>query len=172
MSVPCNVGAGYISKSRNRAGLCASAVLCAFVASSAAAECRPDRITVAGDWGHASFTIELADEPSERAQGLMHVEQMPLMQGMLFVYETPQHATFWMRNTLIPLDMLFADATGRITVVHPNAIPLDESIVDGGEGVLFVLEINGGMAQRLGIEPGDLLAHPSIGEEAELSCDD
>ncbi len=101
----------------------------------------------------------------------MYVESMPTMSGMLFVYDAPQHATFWMRNTLIPLDMIFLDETGTITHIHSNAKPLDETIIDGGQGVRFVLEINGGLAKRLDIEVGDFLQHPAIGEKASLSCD-
>ena len=69
---------------------------------------------------------------------------------MLFVYEGPRRVAFWMKNTLIPLDMIFADATGRVTRVHANAVPLDETPIDGGEGVQFVLEINGGLADAAG----------------------
>ena len=61
---------------------------------------------------------------------------------------------FWMKNTLIPLDMIFADASGTVTRVHPNAVPQDLSVIDGGEGVRYVLEINGGMAKRMGIVEG------------------
>jgi uncharacterized membrane protein (UPF0127 family) len=81
---------------------------------------------------------------------------------MLFVYPAPQRASFWMKNTLIPLDMIFADATGRVTRVHSNAVPGDETPIDGGEGVSFVLEINGGLARRLGIAPGAELRHPAV----------
>ncbi|SMY07977.1 DUF192 domain-containing protein [Flavimaricola marinus] len=145
-------------------------LLSAAGASSAAAACREDRVTVRGDWGQANFTVEVADDSAERGRGLMYVEQMPTMAGMLFVYDAPQRATFWMRNTLIPLDMLFAGPDGTVLTVHENAVPLDETTIDGGEGVKFVLEINGGMAGRLGIEPGDVLQHPSIGAAAAAPC--
>lgn len=135
------------------------------------AQCAPDQALIKGAFGQARFSVELADTGDERAKGLMHVESMPTMSGMLFVYDAPQHATFWMRNTLIPLDMIFMDESGTITHIHSNAKPLDETIIDGGQGVRFVLEINGGMAMRLGMKVGDLLQHPSIGEKAALSCD-
>ena len=67
-----------------------------------------------------------------------------------------------MRNTLIPLDMIFADGAGRIARVHAMAVPLDETPIDGGEGIQFVLEINGGMADRLGLPPGAQMRHPAI----------
>jgi uncharacterized membrane protein (UPF0127 family) len=139
-------------------------------AGGAAAECREDRVSVLGDFGRVGFSVEVADEPAERSRGLMFVAEMDLFEGMLFVYERPQRAWFWMRNTLIPLDMLFADATGTITRIHANAVPLDETPIDGGEGVRFVLEINGGMAERLGIAPGDRLQHPAIGPGAAAPC--
>lgn len=134
----------------------------ALVAGPVVAGCREDRVTVRGPWGQANFAVQVADDPQERSQGLMFVESMPTMSGMLFVYERPQRASFWMRNTLIPLDMLFADEAGRITRVHANAVPLDETPIDGGEGVRFVLEINGGLAARLGIKAGDVMEHPAI----------
>jgi uncharacterized membrane protein (UPF0127 family) len=67
-----------------------------------------------------------------------------------------------MKNTLIPLDMIFADERGVVTSVHANAVPHDLTTIDGGEGVRFVLEINGGLAKRLGIVPGSEMRHPAI----------
>lgn len=139
-------------------------------ASAAQAACSDDVVTVRGDFGQANFQVEVADEPQKRAQGLMFVESMPTLSGMLFVYEAPQRASFWMRNTLIPLDMLFADETGLITRIHPDAIPGDETPIDGGNDVTAVLEINGGLAARLGIAEGDTLQHPSFGEGAADPC--
>lgn len=133
--------------------------------------CAEDLVAVIGDFGRANFHVAVADEPAERGQGLMNVPSMPVLSGMLFVYPAPQHASFWMRNTLIPLDMLFADQTGTIRKIHPEAAPLDETSIDGGENVQFVLEINGGMAARLGIAAGDVMVHPAIGPDAALPCD-
>jgi len=149
----------------------AAALIVAGSAAAAQVACRDDRVTVFGDWGQAGFAIDLADDPQERAQGLMFVEEMGRLEGMLFVYDGPQRATFWMRNTLIPLDMVFAAPDGTVTAVHENAVPLDETTINGGEGVQYVLEINGGMAGRLGIEPGDVLRHPSIGPDAAMPCE-
>ena len=141
------------------------------VASTAAGACADDKVTVRGDFGQAHFTVDVADEPQERSQGLMFVEEMGTLNGMLFIYETPRNATFWMRNTLIPLDMLFTDKSGVITHLHENAVPLDESTIDGGDDVLAVLEINGGLSARLGIEVGDQLQHPAFGANAVLPCE-
>jgi uncharacterized membrane protein (UPF0127 family) len=149
-----------------------AAVMAAVVWGGAAvALCSPDRVTVMGDFGRAGFTVEVADTNEERSRGLMFVEKLPTMQGMLFIYDGPRRASFWMRNTLIPLDMLFADPTGRITRIHENAVPLDETSIDGGEGVQYVLEINGGLASRLGIEVGDVMQHPAFGPTAAAPCE-
>ena len=151
-----------------KAVLCA-ALICAPALGQAA--CSPDRVTVKGAFGQANFFVEVADTNESRARGLMFVEEMATLEGMLFVYDAPQRASFWMQNTLIPLDMLFADASGEITRIHSDAIPMDRTSIDGGEDVQFVLEINGGLAARLGIAEGDALQHPAIGPDAALPCD-
>lgn len=138
----------------------------------AVAACVDDRVTIFGDWGQAGFTVTIADTPATRAQGLMFVEDMPRMTGMLFIYEEPQSVSFWMKNTLIPLDMLFASPEGEILHLHENAVPGDLTPIPGGDGVQMVLEINGGMSQRLGISVGDVMQHPSFGPEAILPCDE
>lgn len=140
--------------------------------SALAQSCREDTAYLRGDWGQARFRIEIADSSGERAQGLMNREAMARGSGMLFIYPYPQSVAFWMRNTLIPLDMLFLDATGVVMGVHHNAIPLDETPIPGGDDILMVLEINGGLAQALGITVGSELRHPSINEnEAIWPCD-
>tara|TARA_R110002096_G_scaffold350602_2_gene543817 strand:- start:8400 stop:8858 length:459 start_codon:yes stop_codon:yes gene_type:complete len=114
--------------------------------------------------GQARFSIELADDAAERSRGLMFRETMPRSAGMLFVYERPQRAVFWMKNTVLALDMIFADAAGVVKTVHSNAIPYDETPIDGGEGIVAVLEINGGLAERMGITPGAVLRHPALNQ--------
>lgn len=134
------------------------------------AVCADDKVTVKGDWGQAKFTVDVADDFEERAQGLMFVESMPTLQGMLFVYERPQSVSFWMKNTLIPLDMIFVSPQGEILRIHENAIPGDRTPIPGGDGVQMVLEINGGLSRRLGIVEGDVMQHPSFGVDAILPC--
>jgi len=141
-------------------------------AAWAEAACAPTRLDLRLDKGRESFAVEVADDPQERAQGLMFRAEMPTASGMLFVYDSPRRVGFWMKNTLIPLDMVFADATGTVTRVHEGAVPGDLTPIDGGEGVQFVLEINAGLAARLGIAPGAQLRHPAIpGETAAWPCD-
>ena len=134
------------------------------------AQCRDDLVMLRGDWGQARFTIELADDASERARGLMFREKLPSSHGMLFVYPSPQRVGFWMKNTLIPLDMVFVDPSGTVLRIHENAIPHDQTVIDGGDGVLAVLEVNGGMARRIGIRVGDQMQHPAFGSEAIWPC--
>ena len=133
-----------------------------------APNCSTDRATISGGFGKAAFNVDVAAEEQTRARGLMHVESMPMSKGMLFVYQRPQVMSFWMRNTLIELDMLFLDGFGVIQHIHHRAQPLDETPISPGDMLLFgVLEINGGLARRLGIKVGDVLRHPSF-----ISLDD
>ncbi|PTX55933.1 hypothetical protein C8N43_0581 [Litoreibacter ponti] len=129
---------------------------------AAAAACAPDVVSIKGSFGQINFDVAVAETPQDRARGLMHVRSMPARSGMLFVYPRPQRLAFWMRNTLIPLDMIFVGPTGEIAKIHTNAIPLDETPIEGGEGLTHVLEINGGLSARFGIAPGDVLRHPSF----------
>ena len=138
----------------------------------AEAKCTDARLQLRWETGHETFSVEVADETAERARGLMFREALDLGAGMLFVYDSPHHPQFWMKNTLIPLDIIFADMTGKVTRVHANAIPQDLTPIDGGEGVGFVLEINGGLAEKLGIGPGTEFRHPTIPQDnAAWPCD-
>lgn len=138
----------------------------ALLPGTALAECAEGRAELRGPFGSAGFRVELADDAGERAQGLMHRESLPASAGMLFVYEKPQHVSFWMENTLIPLDMVFLDAAGRVVRVHENAVPLDRTPIPSGEQVLAVLEINGGLARAIGIAPGAELRHAAMPQES------
>jgi uncharacterized protein len=142
-------------------------------AGAVQAECRDDQIELRTPAGAvARFSVEVADDADERAQGLMFRDRMPAGAGMLFVYPTPGPVAFWMKNTLIPLDMVFADASGTVVHVHANAEPGNETPIPGGNSVQFVLEINGGLAGALGIAPGAVMRHPGIdGNGAVWACD-
>lgn len=145
-----------------RAGAALAALLLCPAPLWAEAACDPAELDLRGAFGAARFHVEIADDSAERAKGLMFREAMASSAGMLFVYEHPQPAAFWMKNTLIPLDMIFADAQGVVRHVHSNAVPGDETAIPGGDAVQYVLEINGGLAQRLGITPGAQMRHPAI----------
>ncbi|NOX72073.1 MAG: DUF192 domain-containing protein [Alphaproteobacteria bacterium] len=138
--------------------------------SVAASPCTPGQVNLRGDWGQVSFAVDVVDTDETRAKGLMFVETMPRFSGMLFVYNAPRPVKFWMKNTLIPLDMIFMDETGTVTRIHENAIPQDLTPIDGGNNVQVVLEINGGMARTLGITVGSQVQHPAFGNAAVWAC--
>ena len=139
-----------------------AALVWAVFATSAWASCSDARVDLRGEWGQARFSVEVAESPEEISRGLMHRTSMPASAGMIFIYPSPRPATFWMRNTLIPLDMIFVSADGVVQKIHENAIPRDETIIFGGDEIQYVLEINGGMASRIGITVGTELRHPKI----------
>jgi uncharacterized membrane protein (UPF0127 family) len=101
------------------------------------------------------FEVEIVTTPETRAQGLMYREAMAANAGMLFIYPDEQPVSFWMKNTLIPLDMLFVRADGSIAHIAHDAVPFDETPIDSGAAVKAVLEVNGGTANALGIREGD-----------------
>src|SRR5262249_24035919 len=124
----------------------------------AAAELQP--LEIASKGGVHVFGVEMASTPEEQAKGLMYRRELPEGQGMLFDFHHEQPTSFWMKNTYIPLDMIFIRADGRILRIAENAVPLSEALVPSGGPVRAVLEVNGGTAKKLGIAPGDRVAHP------------
>lgn len=126
------------------------------------ADCAEGFADIRTDRGQIRFTTELADTEAERNRGLMFREAMDRFAGMLFVYEAPRDAVFWMRNTYIPLDMLFFDESGVLKTVVAEAEPRSDSPRPGGPGIRYVLEINGGLAATLGIAPGAELRSPAM----------
>lgn len=103
------------------------------------------------------FTVEVAASEAEQAQGLMNRTELAADRGMIFPFRQPKFASFWMRNTLIPLDLFFVRADGSIDRIAENAVPNDETpIVSGGE-VSAVLELAGGSAARLGIDESAII---------------
>lgn len=136
--------------------------------------CAPDLVTaVTEDGSGVTFRIEIADDDQERALGLMYRREMAADAGMLFVYEDEAQRFFWMRNTYLPLDIIFADATGRVVHVAANTVPFSERTIPSGKPALGVLEINAGLAEVHGIEPDTILVHPAFAAEAapEFRCE-
>jgi len=113
--------------------------------------------------GERDFTVEIADQPGERQAGLMFRQDMAEDHGMLFVFEAPQTVGFWMRNTVMPLDLIFIGQDGRIKAIRRGE-PFSEAVISPGEPVRFVLELKAGTAAGQGIEDGDLVKHPAIAE--------
>jgi uncharacterized protein len=122
--------------------------------SPAGLEQVPLTVTTAKGAKHR-FTVEVARTPEEQARGLMERQSLAPDRGMIFPYEQPQPVAFWMKNTLIPLDMIFVAPGGRILRVEANTVPLSLDPVGSGEAVEAVLEIAGGRSAELGIAAGD-----------------
>lgn len=120
---------------------------------------RASTLTVETAKGAHDFAVELALSPEQKARGLMFRSEMPADAGMLFVYDRPQVITMWMRNTLIPLDMLFIRADGRISRITERAVPGSLTTISSRGRVLAVLELRGGTVARLGIKTGDRVEH-------------
>ena len=112
-------------------------------------------IEIASKSGSHAFQVEMAVNDEQRARGLMYRKEMPDGRGMLFDFQQDQDVSFWMKNTYIPLDMIFIRADGTVRRIAANAEPLSEQGVPSGGPVRFVLEVMGGTARKLGIEPGD-----------------
>jgi uncharacterized protein len=117
-------------------------------------------VEIASKSGVHVFTVEIADTEPARERGLMFRKELPGGRGMLFDFHRDQQVGFWMRNTLIPLDMIFIDGRGRIANIAHSATPLSEDVLYSKGPVRAVLEVIGGTARRLGIEPGDHVSNP------------
>lgn len=110
------------------------------------------------------FQVYLARTPQQHARGLMYVAELPADQGMLFDYPSPRWVTMWMKNTLIPLDMLFIRADGVIANIAQRTVPGSLAVINSEGRARAVLELNGGTAARLGIRPGDRVRHAIFGD--------
>jgi len=136
----------------------ACALLAAALASAAACSRRPEVAILAPNGkARAVITVEIADTPATRERGLMNRRELAADAGMLFVFPVAVQASFWMKNTPIPLDMVFADSAGRIIGIVENAEPFSQRPREVQGLSQYVLEVNGGGAARLGIRAGDRL---------------
>jgi uncharacterized membrane protein (UPF0127 family) len=114
--------------------------------------------------GDHSFTIEVASTNQERALGLMFRRSLPENGGMLFLYDRPQPAAMWMKNTLIPLDMVFISADGTVHRIEQNAEPHSTALIPSEGPVVAVLELNGGEAAKIGLKRGDKVLYPGLAQ--------
>lgn len=136
-------------------------VLVATGASAQRAQLTPLVVETTG--GPRPFSVELADTPQTRARGLMFRTRLEEGHGMLFDFGEERLVSFWMKNTVIPLDMIFIDSSGEITHIHANARPGDLTAIPSNGPVQAVLEIRGGLARILDIQPGDTVRHEIFG---------
>jgi uncharacterized membrane protein (UPF0127 family) len=122
-------------------------------------------LEIATSGGTRSFSVELASTGPALDRGLMYRRSLPAGQGMLFDFGSEQRITMWMKNTYLPLDMIFIGVDGRISRIAANTKPLSTSLISGGRA-RYVLEVNAGAARKLGIAVGDRVSHPAIGGKA------
>ncbi len=112
--------------------------------------------------GDHNFNIEVATTDQERTLGLMFRRALPENGGMLFLYNPPQPAAMWMRNTLIPLDMVFISADGKVHRIEANTEPFSTALIASEGAVVGVLELNAGEADKIGLKPGDKVVYPGL----------
>ena len=124
---------------------------------------KTSELTITTASGPHKFAIELALSGPQMEQGLMFRRSLAPDAGMLFDFGAPTNITMWMKNTLIPLDMLFLDNSGRIIDIHERAVPQSLDTIAANGPTRYVIELNGGTAERLGIKIGDRATSPYIG---------
>lgn len=140
------------------------------VQASAPRVCAAEAVDLRGPAGASRFKVEIADTYESRARGLMHRETMPRDSGMLFLFDPPRPVAFWMRNTILPLDLVFIGPEGKVIRVTRDAVPFSEALMPSGGVVRAVLEVNAGEAARFGITEGDEVRHPAFGKDAAWPC--
>ncbi len=125
------------------------------------------RVTIVGpdNQVRATVNVELAQTEAQRQRGLMYRRELPADNGMLFIFKTPVHASFWMHNTQIPLDMIFAGPGRRIIGIIPDAQPYSDAPLEVAGISKYVLEVNGGFAKRHGIKAGDRMEFFDVTED-------
>lgn len=151
------------------ARLCAAVVTALLLGSAAACSedaTAPARLTIETAAGAAHFEVELADTDETRQRGLMFRETLAADAGMLFDFEETRIIYMWMRNTPLPLDMIFITAYGRIAHIAENTVPFSDTIISSRYPVASVFEVNAGTAAGLGIAVGDTVRHPLFGNAA------
>jgi uncharacterized membrane protein (UPF0127 family) len=137
-----------------------TAVLVTLCANPAAQAASFQPLEIATKSGVRVFSVEMATTEEEKTTGLMYRKELPDGKGMLFDFSPEQQISMWMKNTYIPLDMIFIRADGRILRIAENTEPLSTRIISSGGLAKGVLEVIAGTAQKYGIQPGDRVAHP------------
>ena len=144
--------------------LVALLVVAAFASPALAESGALEPLTIETGAGVHAIEVEVARTAAERGVGLMHRTELAPDRGMLFDFGATRQVTMWMKNTLISLDMFFADEEGRIVTIAARTTPLSEKRIPSGGPVRYVLEMIGGSAERLGVAVGDRLRHALIGQ--------
>jgi uncharacterized protein len=121
----------------------------------------PNPLVVGTSAGERSFRVEIADDMREREQGLMFRKQMDDDHGMLFVFDDTRDVGFWMKNTPMPLDLIFIGQDGKVRAIRRGE-PFSPAVISPNAPVRFVLEVKAGIAEKAGIEEGDRIRHPTI----------
>ena len=114
--------------------------------------------------GPQKFSVEVMRTDAQRGKGLMFRQYMPEDRGMLFDFKVEQQVTMWMKNTYLPLDMIFISRAGKVVGLAENTEPLSERIIPSGAPAYGVLEVNAGVAAKIGVKIGDLVQHPLFGK--------
>jgi uncharacterized protein len=140
----------------------AVAVAISMVAFPLAACSDEGKLVLHTSTGDYEFNVDVVDTPEGRAKGLMFVQELAEDAGMLFDFQQEREVSFWMRNTFIPLDMIFVGADGVVKTIHVNARPHDVTSIPSEVPVQFVLEIPGGRSVEIGLEPGDTMDHALV----------
>jgi len=140
----------------------AFALVCVLWALPATALERSELVIETAAGGRHPFTVEVATTPRDQARGLMWRRELAPDAGMLFVYADDRPITMWMKNTFVPLDMLFLASDGRIVRIVANTVPESLRTISSGRAVRAVLELNADTAARLGIGIGDRVRHHSL----------
>ena len=126
-----------------------------------AAETRP--LVLETESGEHRYDVEVATTDGERALGLMFRRSLPDTAGMIFLYDPPQAVAMWMRNTFIPLDMVFIASDGRVHRIEANTEPFSTDLISSGAAIGAVLELNAGQAEKIGLKRGDRVVFPGLG---------
>ena len=138
-------------------------VALATVTAAAAGQVSDSRLEIVTASGPHPFNVEVMRSEPELEKGLMFRRHMDADKGMLFDFGEPQQVSMWMKNTYLPLDMVFIAKTGVVLSIKENAEPMSEHIIASGGLVTGVLELNAGTAKRIGVKIGDQVRHPMFG---------
>lgn len=145
------------------------ALTCQTLVARAAEDCRPaperprENLQIVTASGPHPFKVEVARTPEQRAKGLMCRRAMGRDQGMLFTFDGETPIYMWMKNTYLPLDMVFVSRSGAVTAIAENTTPFSRELISSGAPAYAVIELNAGVASELGIAQGSKVAHPVFG---------